>query len=84
MYSNQYELDILRTLNDTPGGYAGPVQLSERTRLKQWTVKSTLSELRRRGMVERGGRGHWGEWSITERGLEELATAAQTRLEVVR
>jgi predicted ArsR family transcriptional regulator len=78
MLSDQYELDILRQLRR--GGWHSAGEIAAELELPIWAVRARLSELRRRHMVERGGPGHWGQWSITERGLQELADAEQLRL----
>lgn len=79
MFSDQYEIAVLTRLRGVPGGYAGAVKLAELSGLPQYTVRSALSSLRRRRMAAPGGRGHWGEYSITEHGLTELARIEQLR-----
>lgn len=81
MLSDQYEIAVLRELRKpTNDGWRGAVELAGVVDLPTYTVRATLSQLRRRHMVERGGAGHWGLWSITERGMTELADADQLRL----
>lgn len=63
-------------------GWLGPIEVAQALDLPSWQVRSVLVELRKRFLVKRGNAvlGHWGEYSITENGIQELAASSQLRL----
>lgn len=77
------EVNILRELRaPNHGGWLTSAEIAESLDLPGWKVRATLNELRRKFLVKRGNitLGHWGEFSITETGMVELARADQLRL----
>jgi DNA-binding IclR family transcriptional regulator len=84
MLSDQYELACLRVLRDhRPGGYVASVVVAQEADLPTWTARSALKSLARRHLAARSFQpATCGYYSITPRGLEELAAAEQLRMVV--
>ena len=77
------EVNILRELRArNHAGWLTSAEIAERLDIPGWKVRAILNDLKHRFLVKRGNvsLGHWGEFSITENGLIELARADQMRL----
>lgn len=75
-----HSIEILRALRKQ--GWLSTGELALALDLPGWKVRSVLGELRRCHLVQRGNSAHgrWGTYSITERGLVELAGSEQLRI----
>lgn len=83
MILEQIDINVLRELR-APNhcGWLAPVEIAERLDQPAWRIRASLQNLRRQFLVRRGSSvlQHWGEFSITEHGMVELARADQLRL----
>ncbi len=72
---------ILRAL--CRGDWRYPGEIADETDMPSWKVRGRLRDMACERVVVRGSlaqNGHWGEYSITGKGLEQLAAASQLRI----
>lgn len=81
--NNEIELKLLRELRrpNHPDGWFTSAELAELIDTAPWRARANLTELRKRGLVERGATlERSGYFSITEAGIVAIALADQLRL----
>lgn len=83
MFLTEAEAKVLTELGERR--WRTSTEIAEVIELHTQVVKSALRELAGKRLVERGGWGdslRWGEYRITDRGLEELAGRDQLELPI--